>query len=91
MTQVLDTELKAEDIESLSDARIWAVEHDANDKAWWNQQWKDNAKLEIRVQYIENELRAVKSKIVWATGAVNVITGFLGAGLAIALAYWKLR
>ena len=84
-------QMKAEDITTIEDMRLWAVEHDANIGAWWEQQWKENGKMEAEMSTMETELRAVRSKVVWANGAVTVITSFCGALLAIAMAFWKMQ
>ena len=79
--------MKAEDIGTIEDARLWAVERDA----WWDQQSKDTVRAENKMADLETELRTVKSKIVWANGAVTVITSFCGAALAIWLALWQMK
>ena len=79
--------MKAEDISTIEEVRIWAVERDA----WWDQHSKEIVKSEIRMAALETEVRTLKSKIVWANGAVTVITSFFGAALAIALAFWKMQ
>ena len=83
--------MKAEDISNLEQARIWAVEHDANVNAWWDHQWKENAKSDIKMVAIEKEVRKIGQKVIYWNGAMNVITSFLGAALAIALAFWKMN
>ena len=80
-------QMKAEDISTFEEVRIWAVERDA----WRDQQSKETVKAEIKMAALETELRTLKSKFVWANGAVTVITSFCGAALAITLAFWKMQ
>jgi len=79
--------MKAEDISTFEEVRIWAVERDA----WRDHHSKETVKSEIKMAALETELRTLKSKVVWANGAVTVITSFCGAALAIALTFWKMN
>lgn len=82
--------VKIEDVQTLEDVRLYLARRDARFDAWQEQQRKDNIRTENRMSTLDTEVRAVKSKVVWATGAASVVMSFIGSAIAIVIAVWKM-
>ena len=68
--------MKAEDISTIEDARLWAVERDA----WREQQWKFNDQMEDKMKSLSHRTRILENKVIWFTACAATLGGLLGSG-----------
>ena len=74
----------ADRIHSVDDARLWAVEHDAKVAAWWHEQWRANAKCELRITDHGQRLRQIERRM----AGMAAVGGLVGAVVGQVLFAW---
>lgn len=68
----------AEDIKTVEDARLWAVDHDARIDVWWKQQFRWNAAKDDADDVRDARIRALELKIVYWTGGASMLGATIG-------------
>ncbi len=71
--------MDAENITSVEDARIWAVDHDARVWALWERQLDLNKDNDAAHTQILDRLDRLERRIIWAAGAASSIGAIVGA------------
>ena len=69
-------------IQSIDDARMWMIDHDARIDVWWEIQHKLNAKVEEEMGSLGLRISACEKKLMLIAGAASAVGGLVGGLLA---------
>ncbi len=68
-------------VKDLPDLLAWAPFHEGQVQAFWQEQWKTNARMEVEMERLGEQMAALKSRFVFFCGAAS----FAGAAVPTVL------
>lgn len=64
-------------IKTLEDLLAWAPFHEGQIQAYWREQWKTNARLEVEMERLGHRVRQLQNRVIFFSGAA----AFAGASV----------
>lgn len=72
---------KVQDIHTLDEIIVWAVDHDSYISVWWKSQHEWNPKQEKKMELMAARITALEKRLVFVAGGASAI----GSGLGLLL------
>lgn len=72
---------RVQDIETLDQMILWAVDHDSYIRVWWKAQHEWNPKQEEAVEALRKRVNSLERRVVFVAGGASA----LGSGLGFLL------
>ena len=78
-TEVNMESSSADQVDNLSDVKLWIAEHDGRINAWWVTQHRWNDKQEERIKELTAALTQLRVRVMWLVGAAAIGGAVVGA------------